>query len=317
MTHPRLIAALLAFLFSLTLPISAKFQAVALEDCPAWNDLRHSRNQGDLHLKQGESYRIVREHKGEYLVRLPGPPASQRWVDPKCLRPLSKRHETKGNATEVPEENSALESLLVLTWHNAFCETHPNRKECRPLSNHSANRLVLHGLWPQPPSRIYCKVSEPLVEADRKGLWRSLPEPRLPEKLRRALLRYMPGSLSALHRHEWIKHGSCYDPDPVRYFRDALSLTEEVDRSLLGEYLRANVGGKVQLAQLRKIFERSFGKGTGNRLVMECRRGLISELRISLRGKGDRLSPLLPKAKPLRGGCREGIVDGPGAYRKR
>jgi ribonuclease T2 len=156
-----------------------------------------------------------------------------------------------------------------------------------------------------------------VIAADKAKRWGALPAFKFPPDLQQRLIRYMPGILSKLERHEWVKHGSCYDRDPLRYFDDALSLTEQVDRSMLGEYLRANEGKKVKLQHLRRLFERSFGKGTGNRLAMECRRGLITEFRISLRGKGKDLKKLLPKAPSLRSRCREGIVDGPGLYRKR
>ncbi|WP_457606185.1 ribonuclease T2 family protein [Nitratifractor sp.] len=307
-----------------SLGLSARFDTVAVENCPAYNDLRHSRNEGALHLREGERYRVLQAHKGQYLVRIPSTPPAQRWVDPRCLSrsdgpakaKTTKKTAQKSRTSQTSGSDSSLVSLLVLSWHNAFCETHSNRKECRPLYRHGESRLVLHGLWPQPRSKQYCGISPDLVEKDRRKQWRALPQPPLRPELHRKLLRYMPGSLSALERHEWVKHGSCYDPDPVRYIHDALSLTEQVDRSMVGRYLRANLGRRVTLANLRKLFERSFGRGTGTKLSMECRRGLLTELRISLRGKGDDLRALLPKAPPLRGGCREGIVDAPGKFHR-
>lgn len=301
----------LLFLFLQT-PVVG-FTAIATDSCPAWNDLKQSRNRDALSLQKGRRYEIVQTHKGKYLVRIPGTPPQQRWVDPQCFSPkysaTQKRH--------LSSNTTKMDALLVLSWHNSFCENHPHRKECRPLfSGYADNRLVLHGLWPQPSSRIYCNIPRSLIEKDRKGLWRALPTPPLPQTLRRALLQRMPGALSGLDRHEWIKHGSCYDPDPVRYFGDALSLTDEVDRSMLGEYLRANVGGRITLAAVRKVFEKSFGKGYGNRLIMRCRGRVLSEIRISLHGKGDKLRPLLSGAKRLYGGCRDAIVDAPGPFRR-
>ena len=300
--------------------LQARFSAVATETCPAYNDLRHSRNSGNLYLQPGKSYEVLRRHKGQLLVKIPATPIVQRWVDPACFTakgtqassststPIEKRHSTA--------EKSDLPSLLVLSWHNAFCESHANRKECRPLGNRGTNHLVLHGLWPQPASNLYCGVPASAKEADRSRRWRSLPEPKLSSATKRLLLSAMPGSASGLERHEWIKHGTCYDSDPERFFHDALSLTHQVDRSMLGEYLRSNLGKRVTLAQLRKLFERSFGKGTGSRLAMECRRGLLQELRINIRGKGDDLKKLLPRAPALHSRCQSAVVDAPGRYRK-
>ena len=305
------IRSLALFILLMGMGSEAKTIFRAVEAYPAYNDLAHRRNQGELHLETGHIYNVLRRYREQYLVKIDKPVSSQRWVDKSCLR--DDRQEplpvTENRTGQFPY------SLLVLSWHNSFCEIHPNAKECRPLNDHFANHLVLHGLWPQPPSKIYCNIPEEIVAKDRRRQWHALPNPKLPKELKRPLLRYMPGSLSALDRHEWVKHGRCYDDDPVRYFRDALTLTETVDRSMVGEYLRANIGGRISLVNLRKVFEKSFGKSYGNRLIMECRKGLLSELRIALGGKGTKLEALLGNAKPLKGGCREAIVDAPGLYR--
>ena len=207
-------------------------------------------------------------------------------------------------------------SILVLSWQNSFCERHPHKKECRS-GRKWENRLVLHGLWPQPRSRVYCDVSRRDKANDRARRWRSLPGVKLPENLQKKLQRYMPGALSALERHEWVKHGSCYNSDPSVYFGDALSLAEEVDSSGVGRYIRSNIGRHISLARLRRVFEKDFGKGTGNKVAMECRRGILSEIRISLKSGGREIRDLLAGADPLVSRCRDAIVDAPGPYRKR
>jgi len=299
-------------LLALLLPLQARYTAEAVDSCPAWNNLRHSANGSHLILKPGASYTVLRHHKGHYLVKLTKPFATQRWVEERCLRPVKSRHAPKEMPAPgtFPKVQSDLDSLLVLSWHNSFCHDHPNRKECRPLFNRAANRLVLHGLWPQPRSRVYCNVPSRLRSADRNHRWRSLPQLPLRPEIRQTMLRYFPGALSGLDRHEWIKHGTCYDPDPNRYFGDALSLTAQADRSSLGEYLRSNLGRRITLAQLRRVFEKDFGRGSGTRLALRCRRGKIDEISISLRGKGDDLPTLLKGAKPLRSRCTQGIVEG-------
>jgi ribonuclease T2 len=307
---------LLGLLGLMTLSLWGRQEAVAVSVCPAWNDLRESRNVDNRHLRPGERYRVDRHYKGHYLV-LWSDGRSRRWVRDECLRSAGKKGDEEAVRTGSESTGRALHSLLVLSWHNAFCETHAHRKECRPVNNLGAGHLVLHGLWPQPRERVYCGVPERLKALDRQKRWRALPPLKLTEALNRRMLRFMPGVLSGLERHEWIKHGSCYDPDPVRYFDDALSLTEQVDRSAVGEYLRANEGRRVTLAQLRRLFERSFGRGTGRKLAMECRRGLLTELKVSLRGKGKDLQRLLRNAPTLKSRCREGIVDAPGLYRRR
>jgi ribonuclease T2 len=69
----------------------------------------------------------------------------------------------------------------------------------------------LHGLWPQPRSQAYCGVDERAVEQDKRRRWRDLPWERLDDDLWNRLQQAMPGTRSGLHKHEWIKHGTCYD----------------------------------------------------------------------------------------------------------
>ncbi len=212
--------------------------------------------------------------------------------------------------------HASSDALLVLSWHNAFCETHSHKKECRPRFNTANNRLVLHGLWPQPRSQVYCNVPASVIGKDKHHQWRALPAIRLPRTLAKLETIYFPGARSGLDRHEWIKHGTCYSSNPINYFADALLLTAQVDDSDIGKYLREHIGKKVRLATLRKLLEREFGPGTGNKLSMQCRRGLLSEIRISIHGAGHELAPLLRGAKPLHSHCVEAIVDAPGRFRR-
>ncbi|WP_292656846.1 hypothetical protein [Nitratifractor sp.] len=300
---------LLGILLAFATTLQARYSARAVESCQAYNDLRHSRNSRHLALKPGKSYTVLQHHKGQYLVKFEHPFATQRWVDDSCLKSGQTHAAPKESHTALPKTQSGLNSLLVLSWQNSFCRTHSHRKECRPLFNRAANHLVLHGLWPQPRSRVYCNVPARLQSADRNHRLRSLPPLKFSSDLRQAMQRYFPGALSGLDRHEWIKHGSCYDPDPGRYFGDALSLTAQVDRSSVGEYLRSHIGHPVTLAQLRQLFEKDFGRGSGNKLALRCHRGKISEISISLRGKGSELSTLLKGAGSLHSRCVQGIVE--------
>ncbi len=198
-------------------------------------------------------------------------------------------------------------SLLSLSWHNAFCAKHKNRKECRPIYNHGANHLVLHGLWPE--HKQYCGVSDELIAKDKRRRWRALPAIEYPDSLKKDMLKFMPGVLSALDRHEWIKHGTCYSSDPIEYFSDAISLTKEADSSMLGEYLRANIGGKVTIYNIKKVFDRAFGKGSAKKISMRCRDRMVTEIRITLKGSGNKLKRLLKEAPNNHSrSCKEGFV---------
>ena len=55
----------------------------------------------------------------------------------------------------------------------------------------------------------------------------------------------MPGTRSALHRHEWLKHGTCYGDTAEEYFADALQLMAELNASPVRALLAARIGGRV------------------------------------------------------------------------
>ncbi len=205
-----------------------------------------------------------------------------------------RHHKT---VTEVSTSN-----LLAISWQNAFCQTHRNRRECRNVkpSAYSASHFTLHGLWPQPRSKVNCKGSGRVY---------------LPEKLYQELLTVMPAAKSGLHRHEWKKHGTCYGKDPEGYFRNSIYLVKQINASPVRELFAKNVGKTVTIQQVRFAFDRAFGKGSGRKVKMLCKNGLVTELWINLKGKieeGVDLGKLLKKAPMAKGGCQKGKVDAVG-----
>lgn len=208
-------------------------------------------------------------------------------------------------ASTKTDQKVSTKNLLAISWQNAFCETHRNKRECRNVkpSAYSASHFTLHGLWPQPRSRVNCKGVRNF---------------RLPDKLYRQLLVVMPAAKSGLHRHEWKKHGTCYGKSPEAYFKDAISLLEQVNSSVVRELFARNVGKIVTIDQVRFAFDKAFGRGSGRKVKMVCDHGLITELWINLEGKIDRgvsLSELMKNAPSVHGGCKRGRVDAVGFSR--
>ena len=304
------------------------------KSCEAFNNLKHTANRGDVHLDMQRTYTMLKHHKGQYLLKVPGATPSQRWVDDDCLtlRPLrgtplyKQAHASSSSQTTMPQSTppattkvapsaQAQPLLLALSWQNAFCEMHRNKAECKRsfFGAKTANRFTLHGLWPQPRDKVYCGVPKRLIRLDKRGQWSRLPEPNLSDATRRELHAVMPGVKSYLHRHEWIKHGTCYDGDAERYFTEAIRMTRQVNSSQLATLFQSRTGKYVTLEQVRFAVDRSFGKGSGKRVSLYCRKGMISEVWLHLYGKrGDGLSAMLKRAKPARSRCRGGIVDAPG-----
>jgi len=194
------------------------------------------------------------------------------------------------------------DNLLAISWQNAFCQTHQNKRECRNVkpSHYSASHFTLHGLWPQPRSRQNCKGKRKVY---------------LPKPLYHELLQVMPAAKSGLHNHEWKKHGTCYGKDPEGYFRDSISLVKKINRSVVRDLFARNVGNTITKEQVNRAFDKAFGKGSGRKVKMVCNKGLITELWINLKGeiseKSD-ISELLKNAANVHGGCKAGKVDAVG-----
>jgi ribonuclease T2 len=220
-----------------------------------------------------------------------------------------------GQQTSPAVQNLSGDYILALSWQPAFCEGQPSKPECRSQKEGRFDTVnfSLHGLWPQPEDRTYCDPSLP-----RGGGWSRLPQPELSESLRRELETRMPGYRSYLHRHEWIKHGTCIQGITAEdYFRLSLDLLNEINASLLIDYVSWNIGRRITLSEAAKQMDESFGKGAGKRLSFVCKRdagrNLVSEFRIALRDPdGDGLFPLnehILAAPALRSSCKSGIVD--------
>lgn len=316
--------------------------------------MKHTKNRGHQRLKLDRPYEMLKHHKEQYLIKVEGATPPQRWVDDDCLslRPLrgtpvyekmkANPTQTKAKKSVAKEDksskmakystpkreknytkskSSSKQNLLALSWHNAFCETHRYKKECkRGISSllkrkASDTQFVLHGLWPQPRTNVYCLKDRSLINADKSKRWRSMPSIGLDSSTKDALSKVMPGFQSQLHKHEWVKHGTCYGKDANGYYGDAVSLINQVNDSALGKFFAQNIGKKITLKQVRLVADRAFGRGAGNRIELQCRKGLVTELWLHL-GSGDAdLATLLNKGEKVRGRCKYGRIDKAGFSR--
>jgi ribonuclease T2 len=273
----------------------------------------------------------INKEGGDYFqVAVPGAPVTtDRWVHTDCgLHVVDAGTSTataSGEDTAVVTPPSGAESddhLLALSWQPAFCETRPDNTECRHVNDGllpiTETQLSLHGLWPQPRGKEYCGVPRSLVDTDRAGRWSDLPEPELDPEIREALEVAMPGSASYLHRHEWIRHGTCHmaEGGANEYYRDTLRLVDAINASEVGQLLAANVGSEIDTRSVRAAFDTAFGPGAGERVQIQCTgdgdRVLVQEIKIGLRGviaEDTGISDLLLAAEPVAIGCRAGIID--------
>ncbi len=268
----------------------------------------------DGQTQPGRSYRLFgknRHSATHYRIRLGTNASSDRWVAAGCGRPVRQ----SGGATLKPGGNKY---VLAVSWQAAFCETRPRKLECRSMTarRFDAANFTLHGLWPQPRGVAYCGISRSVRMLDRRNRWSSLPAIRLSPATRARLDKRMPGTMSYLHRHEWVTHGTCYGAPAEKYFADSLALLDQLNRSEVRVLFVANIGKPLRLSEIRRAFDKSFGSGAGQRVNVVCKRDqsrrIITEMRISLAGAvgpSPSLEKLIRSAPRTTSDCGVGIVD--------
>lgn len=312
--------------FVASLPLLAGFSAAAFEpltgqflarqECPATVGI--DRPPDGFAVRAGESYPALglNRKNGVYIqVRLAGARPESRWVRLDCGE---WRAGPAPAATARFDGSRPRRLVLALSWQPAFCESRPDTPECRTqtAARYDADHLSLHGLWPQPRGLEYCGVTPGDRAMDERHRWDALPPPSLQAETASRLARLMPGVASGLERHEWVRHGGCFGTDAEQYYRTALALLDQVNRSRLRDTLAGSLGEMVTASQLKTAFEASFGPGSGRALAVRCsrdgRRRLISEIHIQLSapvGDTTAFGDVLDRSTPPRGNCESGVVD--------
>lgn len=312
-------------------PLTGYF--IALDACEAFQSKNRRTNPGDVRVQPRRAYDMIAINAvgGDfYQVRIPDAPVTPaRWVPTDCgVHVVEAQGPDSAPAPDIVVPQGRAEStdnLLALSWQPSFCERRPSRPECVLINDGglplAGRRLSIHGLWPQPNGTFFCGVPTMLVRLDTGRDWNALPAPDVDAQTRAALDAAMPGALSFLDRHEWVKHGTCYfgAGGADEYFDDTLLVTDAVNASAVGDYLAARVGRVITAADLRAAFDVAFGAGAGDRVQMQCAsddgRVIVGEIRIALRGPiepGVRIADLLAAAPVQSPGCPRGVLDAPG-----
>ncbi|MCF6244658.1 MAG: hypothetical protein L3J43_06440 [Sulfurovum sp.] len=322
----------LFYIFLTTTLLLARFDATPSKTCEAFNNMKHSKNTNHIVLNTSRKYTVLKSHKGQKLILIKGVNPAQRWVDEDCFSgkkkeagesmesmqiELARLEKEMGKTLRKSEKtvHVSKQNLLALSWHNAFCETHRYKKECKRGitslfgSRSHEEQFVLHGLWPQPRNNVYCNVSKKNISLDKRKRWRDLPSLGLDSDTKEKLSKAMPGFASALHKHEWIKHGTCYGTDANIYYTKAVSLLEQFNNSSVAAFFKISKGKRVTLTQIKKIAQKEFGKGAAKSIAIQCKGGLITELWLQLGDGSENLATLLKKGKKLYSRCKSGRID--------
>ena len=311
----------------------------AAKACEAVVSIKKGTNPDHAAIDVGKAYHLLGKNKNDathYWIEVPNANPKQRWVAIEC-------GSTDGTAAQAPvaptptQNNVAVNTpqgtvkhkpqsrgfggdvpyyAFALSWEPTFCEAMRDKTECRAEtpSSWEASHFTLHGLWPQPRRNQFCGVDPKLSALDDQHQWDALPEPELSPQTRAALNIAMPGTMSNLQRHEWIKHGTCYPAGTAeQYFEDEMRLAAEVNASAVQALFASNIGKKLTAAQIAAKFEESFGKGASGHVQLECdKQGRIAGFTLNLRGDipaGADLKTLLAAGDQAQNKCDGGLVD--------
>ena len=227
----------------------------------------------------------------------------------------------KADGVTVAPPPAKTDFVLAISWEPAFCEAMPSKAECKAetATSYDATHFSLHGLWPQPRSKAYCGVSDTDKASDKAHSWTALPAVDVTPATRTALDKDMPGTKSALERHEWIEHGTCAGVSQEVFFTRATLFADTIANSAVGALFASHIGQRLEGSDIRKAFDTAFGAGAGDRVRISCEthngRGLLSEITIGLSGDvmhdGSIGEPIAAAGKTSPG-CAGGIVDAVG-----
>jgi ribonuclease T2 len=296
--------------------IAINDQFVPREACEALESIRRETNPGNIRLDPQQTYPVVgknRDNASHYLLRIENAEPLTRWVPVQCGQLL-------GSSAPVnsPVNSANQDYLLALSWQPSFCETKPNKSECKSQTaqRFDATNLVLHGLWPQ---RTYCNVSPEIKDLDKPATWSELPPINVSEETRTALAVKMPGFASALHLHEWYKHGTCYSDSPEEYYQESIALLDQVNSSSVRDLFASNIGNFLSSNEIRDQFDEAFNEGAGSKVQVQCKKdideeedNMVVELQINLKGGIQLDTPiatLLKSGKTVPSGCPLGEID--------
>lgn len=179
--------------------------------------------------------------------------------------------------------------ILAVSWQSAFCEKHQKKPECQlqTVNDVSAKNFSLHGLWPNQTGDKrhqygYCSVDKQTRQLDKSRRWCSLGAAYSDKEL----ITKMPGTLSCLQMHEWIKHGSCTEMPIEKYYALSLDLLDSFNQTKLAKVVRENIGTEVSKESLLSAWEQEFPEGKKS-LRLVCKkmagRSYLTEVRVALK----------------------------------
>ncbi|KLV08603.1 MULTISPECIES: ribonuclease T2 family protein [Photobacterium] len=297
-----LIASLVPITSFASVKVNGSF--TASERCPAFQSIKKQANPGDWYTDSGNTYQALQLNKpnGDWVqLAIPGAHPQERWVNLNCGKAdftqsqsppftASQNNKRQNNQCQIPNQHDSY--VLAVSWQKGFCEHNKNanqKPECRAINHNklTVNNLTLHGLWPNRnvcgTQYGYCEPAEPM---------------RLSPSTIKAIAPWMPNFYyeTDFGEYQWKKHGACQNRADDDYFLLATKLVQQVDQSVVGQFIKANIGKSVPVTHFREMMVASLGESATQGIQLSCLNGhYLQEIRLSLPNDFEQHSTLRAK----------------------
>ena len=115
---------IICILFSLSL--MAREELFPAQECPAFNNMKHTKNTHGVHLDLTKKYTILQHHKGQNLILIKGEQPAQRWVDDECF-PKRSGSSNPVNVQRVESRVISIDDELSKTPFNTEITKHTKK----------------------------------------------------------------------------------------------------------------------------------------------------------------------------------------------
>lgn len=313
----RVFLIVLAFGYTQTI-WADKIQGVfsAQQSCQAYVSKNKLTNPDHAELVAGKDYETIEVNRPNrpdwYRIVVPTANPKERWVSAECGRFQAGEVTETGNNT-CRTAGQADSYVLALSWQPAFCETKPQKPECRitdPIS-YQARHFTLHGLW---PNKRQCGINYAFCGevSVQKQNFCDYPVVRLDTNSQSSLAEVMPSvqAGSCLERHEWHKHGTCQTAWSMEeYFDLSVDLTRQFNESGMAYFMNRRIGQTVRTEDFLNRITAVLGAAARERIKLKCEQGMLVEVQIGLTADltlGKDLEKLIEQAPKQSGSsCQE------------
>ena len=224
---------------------------------------------------------VIKISEGEQCFPTPEAAKNAGWtVDPYCPKP---RNSSSGSNAESQSTARKAPYILSLTWYPSNCEINADSRlrECNSLTGYQKRNLALHGLWVQVKGVKDGKFCG-RIKTDRP--FSQYPKIDLTDKTKKALAKMMPAYAVGNHLElaEFWGHGTCTGLNAEAYYQQATSLTEKLNGSSFGAFMRNNAGKSVSKSALKAAADNAFGKDASSRFELICVKGHLLYIYVHL-----------------------------------